>query len=130
MPRRLERIRKHEGCDDAASFELQSEAYGMLERTEEELEHWRVKSPVGKLHNIVKFIRASPQRSEAFKAHAKEQEEVDTYKLTEESTAELEVIQNNATRWNSTFMMIERALVKPSEPNSFIQELGLEADAS
>uniref|UniRef100_A0A0D2YIE2 HAT C-terminal dimerisation domain-containing protein n=1 Tax=Fusarium oxysporum (strain Fo5176) TaxID=660025 RepID=A0A0D2YIE2_FUSOF len=66
----------------------------------------------------------------SFKAHAREQEEVDTYKLAEESTAEAEVIQNNATRWNSTYMMIERALVKQSELNSFIQELGLEADAS
>ncbi|TVY62599.1 hypothetical protein Focb16_v004339 [Fusarium oxysporum f. sp. cubense] len=52
------------------------------------------------------------------------------HKLAEESTAELEVIQNNATRWNSTYMMIERALVKQYELNSFIQELGLEADAS
>ncbi|RKK17352.1 hypothetical protein BFJ67_g17708 [Fusarium oxysporum f. sp. cepae] len=116
--------------DDAASFELQSEAYGMLERAEEDLEHWRAKGPVGKLHNIVKFIRASPQRTEAFKSHAREQEEADSYKLAEESTAELEVIQNNATRWNSTYMMIERALIKQSELNSFIQELGLEADAS
>ncbi|KAM6506810.1 hypothetical protein FALCPG4_19016 [Fusarium falciforme] len=116
--------------DDAASFELQSEAYGMLERVEEDLEHWRAKGPVGKLHNIVRFIRASPQRTEAFKAHAREQEEADIYKLAEESTAELEVIQNNATRWNSTYMMIERALIKQSELNSFIQELGLEADAS
>jgi hypothetical protein len=116
--------------DDAASFELQSEAYGMLERVEEDLEHWRAKGPVGKLHNIVKFIRASPQRTEAFKAHAREQEEADIYKLAEESTAELEVIQNNATRWNSTYMMIERALIKQSELNSFIQDLGLEADAS
>ncbi|RFN44005.1 transposase-like protein [Fusarium flagelliforme] len=116
--------------DDAASFELQSEAYDMLERVEGDLEHWRAKGPVGKLHNIVKFIRASPQRTEGFKAHAREQEEVDTYKLAEESTAELEVIQNNATRWNSTYMMIKRALVKQSELNSFIQELGLEADAS
>ncbi|KAJ0131296.1 Uncharacterized protein HZ326_25613 [Fusarium oxysporum f. sp. albedinis] len=107
-----------------------SEAYDMLERVEEDLEHWRAKGPVGKLHNIVKFIRASPQRTEAFRAHAREQEEVDTYKLAEESTAELEVIQNNATRWNSNYMMIERALVKQSELNSFIQELGLEADAS
>ncbi|KAH7463402.1 hypothetical protein FOMA001_g18073 [Fusarium oxysporum f. sp. matthiolae] len=116
--------------DDAASFGLQSEAYDMLERVEEDLEHWRAKGPVGKLHNIVKFIRASPQRTETFKAHARDQEEVDIYKLAEESTAELEVIQNNATRWNSTYMMIERALVKQSELNSFIQELGLEADAS
>ncbi|RKK65969.1 hypothetical protein BFJ71_g17927, partial [Fusarium oxysporum] len=116
--------------DDAASFELQSEAYDMLKRVEEDLAHWRAKGPVGKLYNIIKFIRASPQRTEAFKTHAREQEEVGSYKLAEELTAELEVIQNNATRWNSTYMMIERALVKQSELNSFIQELGLEADAS
>ena len=116
--------------EDAASFELQSDAYGMLQRVEEDLEHWRAKGPVGKLHNIVKFIRASPQRTEAFKAHAREQEEADVYKLAEESTAELEVIQNNSTRWNSTYMMIERALLKQSELNSFTQELGLEAEAS
>jgi hypothetical protein len=116
--------------EDAASFELQSEAYGLLQQVEEDLEHWRAKGPVGKLHNIVKFIRASPQRTEAFKAHAREQEEAKGYKLAEESTAELEVIQNNSTRWNSTYMMIERALLKQSELNSFIQELGLEADAS
>jgi hypothetical protein len=54
----------------------------------------------------------------------------DIYKLAEESTAELEVIQNNATRWNSTYMMIERALIKQSELYNFIQDLGLEADAS
>lgn len=116
--------------EDAASFELRSEAYGMLEQVEEDLEHWRTKGPVGKLHNIVKFIRASPQRTEAFKAHAREQEESQEYKLAEESTAELEVLQNNSTRWNSTYMMIERALLKQSELNSFVQDLGLEADAS
>ncbi|EWZ28025.1 hypothetical protein FOZG_18273 [Fusarium oxysporum Fo47] len=79
---------------------------------------------------ILKFIRASPQCTEAFKTHAREQEEVDSYKLAEESTAELEVIQNNATRWNSTYMMIARAFIKQSELNSFIQDLGLEANAS
>ncbi|KFA45491.1 hypothetical protein S40293_10281 [Stachybotrys chartarum IBT 40293] len=51
--------------EDAASFELQSEAYGLLQQVEEDLEHWRAKGPVGKLHNIVKFIRASPQRTKA-----------------------------------------------------------------
>jgi hypothetical protein len=78
--------------DGAASFELQSEAYDMLERVEEDLEHWRPKGPVGKLHNIVKFIRASLQRTKAFKAYTKEQEEADIYKLAEELTAKLEVI--------------------------------------
>ncbi|RMI96304.1 hypothetical protein CDV36_016332 [Fusarium kuroshium] len=102
----------------------------MPERVEEDLEHWRAKGPVGKLHNMVRFTRASLQRTKAFKAQAREQEEADIYKLAEESMAELEVIQNNATGWNSTYMMIERALIKQSELNSFIQELGLEADTS
>jgi hypothetical protein len=61
----------------------------MLERVEEDLEHWRAKDPVGKLHNIVKFIRACLQRTEAFKAHAREQEEADVYKLAEESVCGL-----------------------------------------
>ncbi|KAF5622400.1 secreted in xylem 2 [Fusarium tjaetaba] len=98
--------------DDIASFKLQSEAYDMLERVEENLEPWRAKGLVRKLYNSVKFIRPSPQCTEAFKAYAREQEEIDTYKLTEESTAEIEVIQNNATRWYSTYMVIERALVQ------------------
>jgi hypothetical protein len=50
------------------------------------------------LCNIVKFIQASPQRTEIFEAHAREQEEAEVYKLAEELTTELEVIQNNSTR--------------------------------
>jgi hypothetical protein len=57
--------------EDAASFELQSGAYGMLEQAKLNLEHWQKKDPVGKFRNIAKFIRASPQRTEAFKAHAR-----------------------------------------------------------
>ena len=115
---------------DASSFELQSEAYTMLQQVEKDLVHWRSKGPIGKLHNVVKFIRASPQRMEAFKKHAHEHEESDVYKLSEESTAELEVRQNNATRWNSTYLMIERAWKKQSEINSFIMSLELGADPS
>jgi hypothetical protein len=29
---------------------------------------WRKKGPVGKLHNIIVFIRSSPQRKESFRA--------------------------------------------------------------
>jgi hypothetical protein len=32
-------------------------------------------------------------------------------------------------RWNFTYKMTERALIKQSELNSLIQQLGLEADA-
>jgi hypothetical protein len=102
----------------------------MLEGVKEDLECWQAKGPVGKLHNIVRFIGASPQRTEAFKAHAREQEEVNIYKVVEESTAELEVIQNSVTRWSSTYIMIGGALIKQSELNRFIRKLGLEGDVS
>ncbi|KAL3955841.1 hypothetical protein ACCO45_009860 [Purpureocillium lilacinum] len=86
---------------DAESFELESEINCMRGLAEQDLSHWRAKGPIGKLHNIVKFIRSSPQRSEHFKRIA-QQEEYEEYRLCEESTAELEVILNNETRWNST----------------------------
>ncbi|KAM4055478.1 putative transposase [Hirsutella rhossiliensis] len=92
---------------DAESFELESEINCMRGLAEQDLSHWRAKGPIGKLHNIVKFRRSSPQRSEHFKRIVQE-EEYEEYRLYEESTAELEVNLNNKTRWNSTYMMIER----------------------
>jgi hAT family C-terminal dimerisation region len=116
--------------ESADSFELQSDAYKLLSQHEKDLAHWRSKGPIGKLHNVVKFIRASPQRREAFKKHAREHEAADIYKLSEESTAELELQQDNATRWNSTYLMIERAWKKQSELNSYLMSLALEQDSS
>ena len=112
---------------DAESFELESEINCMRGLAEQDLSHWRAKGPIGKLHNIVKFIRSSPQRSEHFKRIAQE-EEYEEYRLCEESTAELEVILNNETRWNSTYMMIERALRKRTDIRAFIFALEGEQD--
>ncbi|OAQ65601.1 transposase [Purpureocillium lilacinum] len=114
---------------DAESFELESEINCMRGLAEQDLRHWRAKGPIGKLHNIVKFIRSSPQRSEHFKRIAQE-EEYEEYRLCEESTAELEVILNNETRWNSTYMMIERALRKRTDIQAFIFALEGEQDAA
>ncbi|RYC78226.1 hypothetical protein BFJ63_vAg18900 [Fusarium oxysporum f. sp. narcissi] len=85
---------------------------------EQDLDHWRTKGPIGKLRNIVKFIRSSPQRSEQFQRTAREQD-YEGYRLCDESTAELEVVMNNGTLWNSTYMMIERALRKQTEIRAF-----------
>ncbi|KAI8416773.1 hypothetical protein FOFC_03106 [Fusarium oxysporum] len=112
---------------DAESFELESDINGMRGLQEQDLRHWRSKGPIGKLHNIVKFIRSSPQRSEYFKRVAHEQED-EGYHLCEESTAELEVILNNETRWNSTYMMIERALRKQTDIRAYIFALEGEKD--
>ena len=107
---------------DADSFELQSEAHKLLSQQEADLYHWRQQGPIGKLHNIIKFIRASPQRSERFKKRAQETE-TEEYRLYEESTAELELIQNNETRWNSTYLMIQRAFTKRAEITAYFIEL-------
>ncbi|KAG6996264.1 hypothetical protein FocnCong_v015168 [Fusarium oxysporum f. sp. conglutinans] len=112
---------------DAESFELESDINGMRGLQEQDLRHWRSKGPIGKLHNIVKFIRSSPQRSEYFKRIAHEQED-EGYHLCEESTAELEVILNNETRWNSTYMMIKRALRKQTDIRAYIFALEGEKD--
>ncbi|KJZ68043.1 hypothetical protein HIM_12565 [Hirsutella minnesotensis 3608] len=112
---------------DAESFELESDINSMRGLAEQDLRHWRSKGPIGKLHNIVKFIRSSSQRSEYFKRIAHE-EEYEGYRLSEESTAELEVVLDNETRWNSTYMMIERALRKQTDIRAFIFALEGEQD--
>ena len=87
---------------------------------------WRQKGPIGKLHNIVKFIRASPQRIEAFNAFAKELES-ETFRISEATTAELQLCQDNATRWNSTYLMVARAWKKRGEIEAFISKLDVTA---
>ncbi|EWZ78023.1 hypothetical protein FOWG_17644 [Fusarium oxysporum f. sp. lycopersici MN25] len=52
---------------DAESFELESDINGLRGLQEQDLRHLRSKGPIGKLHNIVKFIRSSPRRREYFK---------------------------------------------------------------
>ena len=101
--------------DDADAFELDGDHIEQLDDQERALRHWRRKGPVGKLHNIVKFIRASPQRIEAFKKAGIDKEaglEPEIFCISEPSKAELELKQNNATRWNSTYLMIKRAWEK------------------
>ena len=78
----------------------------------QEQAHWRSRGPVGKLHNIIVYIRGTPQRRQAFArdvshviAEAKVKgEDVDF-------TSELTVILDITTRWNSSYQSIQRALI-------------------
>ncbi|KAJ0134191.1 Uncharacterized protein HZ326_22759 [Fusarium oxysporum f. sp. albedinis] len=79
----------------------------------------RKKGPVGKLQNVIKFIRSSPQRCELFKRISRENDEAQEYLLASE-TAELEVVMNSDTRWNSTYLMISRVLVKQGDIRAFL----------
>lgn len=82
------------------------------------LRHWRSKGALGKLHNAVVYIRATPQRREDFLAMAGERvKELESVAESERCPDEdreiadpLIPIQDNDTRWNSWFSMIGRAL--------------------
>jgi hypothetical protein len=65
-------------------------------------ELWKKFGCLGRLHNLVRYIRLTPQRREEFAAI-----------IIGGDLAEfdgLELIQNNSTRWNSWFHSITRAL--------------------
>jgi hAT family C-terminal dimerisation region len=68
-----------------------------------ELNIWRRRGCVGKLHNLVVFIRRTPQRRADFARLASSDHEMKDFN-------HLELIADNATRWNSLYQMIERAL--------------------
>lgn len=108
---------------DFETFEAESEFYQTVHRDEEDLKLWRKTGPVGKLRNIVRFIRASPQRSERFKKVAKEVDGGSDYCLFNRSSSELQLILNNDTRWNSTYLMIERAVEKRHEIRAYLSGL-------
>ncbi|KAF4473657.1 putative AC9 transposase [Colletotrichum fructicola Nara gc5] len=108
---------------DSESFERQSDAYVLLQQDEADLKHWRKAGPIGKLHNIVKFVRASPQRTQRFKNLSREISEGSGQSsdilLSQQTFREVELIQDNATRWNSTYLMIERAIRLKDEVDGF-----------
>jgi hAT family C-terminal dimerisation region len=61
---------------------------------------WRKWGPIGKLHNIIVFIRFSTQRREAFRDIMTDTKDIDS----------LMVKLDNSTRWNSTYYSLQRAL--------------------
>ena len=69
---------------------------------------WRKQGVIGKLHNLIRFIRASPQREALFLDIAEPfpsaADGIDSH------TRHLTVIDDNKTRWNSTYLTIHRAL--------------------
>lgn len=110
------------GCD-ADAFELEDATNVALDREHERLSAWRKRGPVGKLQNITTFIRASPQRRELFKSISLAAIEDVEHGLISPESKILGVVRDNATRWNSTYMMIQRALGKRQEIDAFVQVL-------
>lgn len=89
-----------------------------LEKTElENLLNWRKHGPPGKLHNIIVWIRASPQRIERFAILCA------THSLIEKDHT---LIADNDTRWNSFFLAMTRAIeLRPVIDDILNEELTL-----
>jgi hypothetical protein len=117
---------------DQDAFEQESQGLVDSGRLEEDLALWRKKGPVGKLRNIVRYIRSSPQRCERFLRISGEAEEVEaqTFTIFEESSRELVLTLNNETRWNSTYLMIQRALQKREQLSHYLFDSTTTVEAS
>jgi len=74
------------------------------EKLEYEKKKWRAFGAIGKLHNVVKYIRGSPQRREAYsKSIVREQ-------LEKLAKKKLKVpVMDNDTRWGSVMDMVDYA---------------------
>ncbi|KNB04727.1 hypothetical protein FOXG_19384 [Fusarium oxysporum f. sp. lycopersici 4287] len=101
-------------------FVAEYHVFNFLGRHEDDLRYWRKKGPVGKPHNVVKYIGSSTQRCELFKRISSENDQAQEYLLASESTAELEVVMNNEIKLISTYLMISRALVKQGDIKTFL----------
>ena len=66
-----------------------------LKQTLDEIEEWRRRGPLGKLHNFVVFIQRSTQRIQKFLSISNNRH----------------LARDNSTRWNSWFHMLEIALL-------------------
>ncbi|KZL65223.1 transposase-like protein, partial [Colletotrichum incanum] len=116
---------------DREALEQESDALLDAGRLSDDLALWRARGPVGKLRNIIRYVRSSPQRSERFLAISNEADDTidheeaggDTshgFTLYQESSQELNLILSNDTRWNSTYLMLKRALLKRTQIDGFI----------
>jgi len=80
---------------DAEVFEAQISTYHDLQQETAELETWRRKGPLGKLHNVISWISRSPQRRERFQAEVR--------KSLGSNTKAVSLIRSNTTRWGSDY---------------------------
>ena len=80
---------------------------------------WRTQGAIGKLHNLVVFIRSSPQRRETFKRKVVGDDAVDN----------LMPILDNSTRWNSTYKALERAILLRDRIFLFCREYRIDIQA-
>ena len=103
--------------DDSKAFNKGLEG---SESPEERNEVWRKRGPVGKLHNIVYYITRTSKRIQKFSAL--QIAENDRLSTLDDSDRVYALVRNGGVRWNSTYLMIERAIKLRHAINSFCYE--------
>jgi len=91
--------------EDVESFE---DSIANVTTEEVELRTWRRKGPIGKLHNLIRFICYSEQRRSLFLKVQREQPPAMRSQRLRGGVYELK--HDNLTRWNSWYDAAERAL--------------------
>ncbi|KAK8007233.1 hypothetical protein PG989_001223 [Apiospora arundinis] len=84
---------------------------------QDEVQLWKSKGPIGKLHNIVHWVQRSGQRIE--KLHKLQYIENTSLSLEDKTT--YDVMTDNATRWNSFEAMMERGYMLRNALDSLVQ---------
>jgi hypothetical protein len=93
---------------DIEAFEHKLESHVTAEAVE--LASWRRKGPIGKLHNLIRYIMYSSTRQEAFIRLQEIAIENRGEAPDEPRQQPLYLIRDNATRWNSWYDAAERAI--------------------
>jgi hypothetical protein len=95
--------------DEAASTQAAAKFESIMDYGSEAAKHlaWQRRGPIGKLHNLVTNIKASSSRRALFES--KQSELIDE----DGDTAHAKIyrlVTNGGIRWNSTYLMIARAI--------------------
>lgn len=87
---------------------------------EVELQAWRKKGPISKLHNLIRYICGSESRRALFAKVQREQPEaLRSERLRAKESYELK--HDNLTRWNSWYDAAERAMDQRHAIDAFVE---------
>jgi hypothetical protein len=113
------------------TFEREVEIAQKYEEEAKEKEIWKNRGPIDKLHNVLVYIRNTLQRREDFEEKVrdeikKQKDKLATTTWLDEDVGQvikepLMVTQDNTTRWNSIFSMIQRAFLFKDPIDLFIK---------
>lgn len=86
-----------------------------------ELQYWRRSGPIGKLHNLIKYITHSSNRKERFIDIQRDQPQP-LQSQDDRAKETYDLIKDNRTRWNSWFDAAERALLLKQSIDDFVDQ--------